>query len=217
MLFMHQLMKNSGAFLTHPLAFPKSFLPVLCPVSVADGLGCLCARCTGCKTILVQVLIPFLGTVPFVLLMGVAGPYGYMAHNTFGIGMRITEIQRNRDEIEDLWKEFDLDGSGDLDQEELRNLIESTGLSTTSKLDIADKTKAVVRTATVGIVGGNKYKRLFKKLDKDQSGTVDKEEFMQWWASRSRSERKAALEDDESDNPIFDGEDGDKPPRKSKK
>ena len=178
----------------------------------------VCASCTGCKTILVQVLIPFLGTVPFVLLMGVAGPYGYMAHNTFGAGIRITEIQRNRDEIEDLWKEFDLDGSGDLDQKELRNLIESTGLSTTSKLDIADKTKAVVRTATVGIVGGNKYKRLFKKLDQDQSGTVDKEEFMQWWASRSRSERKAALEDDESsDNPIFDGEDGGDPPRKSKK
>jgi len=80
---------------------------------------------SGCATVLDNVLIPFLGTVPFVFLskrpqppinsmlrlpisvarcgsqrvsraswiaVGLIGPYGYIAHNTWGMGDRITEV-----------------------------------------------------------------------------------------------------------------------------
>ena len=69
---------------------------------------------SGCTTIQNRVLVPFIGTIPFTFLMGILGPYGYMAHNTWGTGMRITEVMTARKEIDDLWAIYDDDESGDL-------------------------------------------------------------------------------------------------------
>lgn len=55
-------------------------------------------RDSGCRTVLDNVLIPFISTIPFVFVMGIIGPYGYIAHNTFGTGKRIIEVIVEREE-----------------------------------------------------------------------------------------------------------------------
>ena len=57
-------------------------------------------RDSGCTTVLDNVLIPFFGTIPFVFIMGIIGPYGYIAHNTFGTGKRITQVLAEKAEEE---------------------------------------------------------------------------------------------------------------------
>jgi hypothetical protein len=83
------------------------FLPALVTTVVLDLYVLLSAyflyslmRDSGCTTVLDNVLIPFFGTIPFVFIMGIIGPYGYIAHNTFGTGKRITQVLAEKAEEE---------------------------------------------------------------------------------------------------------------------
>merc|ERR1712072_487073 len=94
-----------------------------------------------------------------------------MAHNTWGTGMRITEVMTARKEIDDLWAAYDDDSSGDLVKFEMQRLIEAMGMD----------------------LKPEKLDKLFEELDTDGSNSVDKEEFERWWLQRNKSERQAAL------------------------
>ena len=62
--------------------------------------------------------------------------------------------------VDDLWKEFDMDGSGDLDKEETRNMLK----------DICKKNKKKFKEEA--------FESTFLLIDRDMSGKIDKTEMM---------------------------------------
>ena len=149
---------------------------------------------SGCKAIQSQILIPFLGTVPFAFLMSIFGPYGYMAHNTWGTGVRFSRVLKARVEVEQLWKKY-LDKSPEskgVNAQQLQTLFESTGL------------KAAVGTneslfSKVNVLTGGPYDKLVTKMDTtdNEFGRVGFDDFAVWWAKESEGysdfQRKSAL------------------------
>ena len=152
---------------------------------------------SGCKAIQSQVLIPFLGTVPFVFMMAVFGPYGYMAHNTWGRGVRFSRVVKARVEVERLWKKH-LDKSPDsngINAKQLKLIFESTGLRAAVGINDSLLSKA-------NVLASNPYEKLIKKMDSGDGNTlrVGFDDFAVWWAKESESysdiQRKTALRGD---------------------
>ena len=75
-------------------------------------------------------------------------------------------------ELVALWSEVDADGSGALDPDELRSVMERMGM----KLD------------------GKKLSRLMRQIDTDGDGTVDLDEFRAWWKKQSDKARTRLVE-----------------------
>lgn len=71
------------------------------------------------------------------------------------------------EDLEELWSEIDADGSGELDEDELRAVLERMGLA----------------------MGPRKLQRMMKLLDTDGNGTVSKDEFAVWWKKQSEKAR----------------------------
>jgi hypothetical protein len=126
---------------------------------------------SSCTVMRNSVLVPFVGTVPFVALMAVVSPYGYIAHNTFGTGQRIDQVLRDREGMEVLWTKHDADGNGTLSRTELRALLDTVQQN----------------------VKESKFDSFFDSLDTDSSGALEKEEFVEWWCAMSPKERDKAL------------------------
>ena len=139
---------------------------------------------SGCKAIQSQVLIPFLGTVPFVFMMAAFGPYGYMAHNTWGRGVRFSRVVKARVEVERLWKKH-LDKSPDsngIKAKQLKLIFESTGLRAAVGINDSLLSKA-------NVLASNPYEKLIKKMDSGDGNTlcVGFDDFVVWWAKESES------------------------------
>jgi Ca2+-binding EF-hand superfamily protein len=72
--------------------------------------------------------------------------------------------------VNNMWPIWDEDGSGELDKEELRAVLESMGVD-----DVDD------------------FDWLYSQIDEDDSGMVSKEEFTTWWtANNSQAAELAA-------------------------
>ena len=148
-----------------------------------------------------QVLIPFLATVPFVLLMGLCGPYGYMAHNTWGTGVRFSRIVKAREECEKLW------------QKHLGKTPESNGISAMQLKQIFENSGLKVATGTsqgimnkLNVLSSDPYEKLVNKMGNQEDDVttsskatprVQFDDFVQWWATESENysdyQRKQAL------------------------
>lgn len=70
--------------------------------------------------------------------------------------------------IDVLWSQMDLDGSGMLEEPELRGVLECMGA------EYADE---------------KKFKKIWQDLDKDHDGGVSREEFVKWWSKQKKSSR----------------------------
>ena len=68
--------------------------------------------------------------------------------------------------IDVLWSQMDLDGSGMLEEPELRGVLECMSA------EYADE---------------KKFKKVWKELDKDHDGGVSREEFVKWWSKQKKS------------------------------
>ncbi len=68
--------------------------------------------------------------------------------------------------IDALWGQMDLDGSGMLEEPELRGVLECMSA------EYADE---------------KKFQKIWKELDKDHDGGVSQEEFVKWWSKQKKS------------------------------
>ena len=70
--------------------------------------------------------------------------------------------------IDSLWGQMDLDGSGMLEEPELRGVLESMGPEWNTEA---------------------KFKKVWKELDKDRDGGVSQQEFLKWWLKQKKKAR----------------------------
>ena len=93
-------------------------------------------------------------------------------------------------QLDTLWDEIDLDGSGELDSDELAAVLDMMGQP----------------------VGPRKLQKMMQRLDTDGNGTVSKDEFSVWWKGQSEEARNQVAvsvdQDDDEDEAEADAADG---------